>query len=126
MLRWDLNRNHVPKRRELRRKSMTRKEELIDELLKDYKTPEDLIGKDGIVKQLQKGLIERSMQAESTHHLGYEKHNPNGNGNKTINSYFAPLSSTSCIFLKTPSAFVDIDRKTRQFDYPFLIRFQRF
>ena len=49
---------------------MTIKKEVIDELLKEYKTPEDLVGKDGIFKQLQKALIERAMAAEMTHHLG--------------------------------------------------------
>ena len=28
--------------------------DLLDEILKNYKTPEDMFGKDGILKQLQK------------------------------------------------------------------------
>jgi len=48
--------------------------ELIAELLKDYKSPEDLLGKDGILKQLQKAVIEKALEAEMTYHLGYEKH----------------------------------------------------
>lgn len=55
------------------------KEELLDELLKEYKNPEDLIGKDGILKQLTKRLVERAMESELTHHLGYEKNSPAGN-----------------------------------------------
>jgi putative transposase len=54
--------------------------ELIDKLLADYKGPEDLIGEQGLLKQLTKALIERAMQAELTHHLGYEKHDPSGRG----------------------------------------------
>ena len=52
--------------------------ELIDELLKDYQKPEDIIGENGLLKQLTKALLERAMQAEMTEHLGYEKHDPVG------------------------------------------------
>ena len=47
--------------------------DLIKELLKDYKKPEDLIGKDGILKQLTKALLETALDSELTEHLGYEK-----------------------------------------------------
>jgi len=52
---------------------------LIDKLLADYKKPEDIIGENGLLKQLTKALWERAMQAEMTEHLGYEKHDPIGN-----------------------------------------------
>ena len=51
---------------------------IIDELLKDYETPEDLIGKKGILKQLTKSLLERALEAEMTDHLGYAKHSSDG------------------------------------------------
>ena len=51
---------------------------LIDKLLADYKKPEDIIGENGLLKQLTKALLERAMQAEMTDHLGYEKHDPAG------------------------------------------------
>jgi len=51
---------------------------LIDKLLADYKKPEDIIGEDGLLKQLTKALLERAMQAEMTDHLGYEKHDRAG------------------------------------------------
>jgi putative transposase len=54
--------------------------ELLDKLLADYKGPEDLIGEQGLLKQLTKALVERAMNAELTHHLGYEKHQPGGRG----------------------------------------------
>lgn len=53
--------------------------ELIDKLLEDYKSPEDLIGDDGLLKQLTKRLLERAMAAELTEHVGYEKHDRAGN-----------------------------------------------
>ena len=54
--------------------------DILDKLLADYKGPEDLIGERGLLKQLTKALVERAMQAELTHHLGYEKHDPAGRG----------------------------------------------
>lgn len=53
--------------------------ELIDKMLADYKTPEDIIGEHGLLKQFTKALLERAMQAEMTQHLGYEKHDQAGN-----------------------------------------------
>ena len=52
---------------------------LIDKLLGDYKKPEDIIGENGLLKQLTKALLERAMQAEISEHLGYGKHDPAGN-----------------------------------------------
>lgn len=56
---------------------------LIDELLKDYKKPEDITGEDGLLKQLTKAILERALESELTHELGYEKHfrstKPSGN-----------------------------------------------
>lgn len=57
---------------------MTISNKLLDELLKDYKDPEDLIGKNGLIKQLTKRLVERAMEAELTDELGYKKSSPLG------------------------------------------------
>src|SRR5437763_5516431 len=53
--------------------------DLIDKLLADYKKPEDIIGENGLLKQLTKALLERAMEAEITDHLGYAKHDQAGN-----------------------------------------------
>jgi putative transposase len=80
---------------------MTIDNELIDNLLKDYKKPEDLIGENGLLKQLTKRLLERAMSAEMTEHVGYKKHDVAGNnsGNsrngksaKTIKGSFGELA----------------------------------
>jgi putative transposase len=62
---------------------MSFKKEFLDDLLKNYKKPDDLMGENGLVKQLTKALIERVLEGEMTHHLGYEKHSKEGynNGN---------------------------------------------
>jgi len=79
---------------------MTIDNELIDNLLKDYKKPEDIIGEDGLLKQLTKAILERAMQAEMTEHLGYTKHDPagkntgnsrNGKSSKTLKGEFGRL-----------------------------------
>jgi putative transposase len=54
--------------------------EVIDKLLANYKGPEDLIGEQGLLKELTRALVERAMHAELTHHLGYEKHAADGKG----------------------------------------------
>ena len=54
--------------------------EVLDKLLADYRKPEDIIGENGLLKQLTKALVERAMDAELTTHLGYEKHDPVGYG----------------------------------------------
>lgn len=48
--------------------------DLIDNLLADYKNPEDLIGEHGLFKQLIKALVERVLRAETIDHLGHDKH----------------------------------------------------
>jgi putative transposase len=58
---------------------MTIDNELIDNLLKDYKKPADLIGENGLLKQLTKQLLERAMAAEMTEHVGYDKNDAIGN-----------------------------------------------
>jgi len=52
--------------------------DLLDKLLADYKKPEDIIGENGLLKQLTKALLERAMNAELSAHLGFAKHDPAG------------------------------------------------
>lgn len=59
---------------------------LIDELLKDYKKPEDIIGESGLLKQLTKAVLERAMAVEMSQHVGYEQHAAEGrNGGNSRN-----------------------------------------
>jgi putative transposase len=73
---------------------------LIDQLLADYKKPEEIIGENGLLKQLTKAILERAMQAELSDHLGFEKHDPaghhsgntrNGVGRKILKGDFGEL-----------------------------------
>ncbi len=74
--------------------------DLIDLLLADYKKPEDLIGENGILKQLTKAIVERALQAELAAHLGHDKHEAvandsgntrNGSSAKTLKGDFGAL-----------------------------------
>ena len=74
--------------------------ELIDGLLADYKKPEDLIGENGLLKQLTKMLVERALDAEIAEHLGHGKNElvtnlsgnaRNGKSKKTLKGEFGEL-----------------------------------
>ena len=64
-------------------KKHTISDELVAQLLGNYQKPEDLIGENGLLKQLTKLLVERALDAELTEHLGHERNeavaNPAGN-----------------------------------------------
>ena len=51
-------------------------DELLDELLKQGRTADDV---NGLLQQITKAVLERALQGELTEHLGYGKHDPAGN-----------------------------------------------
>jgi putative transposase len=74
--------------------------DLIDNLLSGYTKPEDLIGENGLLKQLTKVLVERALEAEMAAHLGHAKSGPvtnttgntrNGKSSKTLKGEFGEL-----------------------------------
>ena len=75
-------------------------EALLSSLLADYQHPEDLIGVNGLLKQLTKLLVEKALDAEMATHLGHGKHEPvvntagntrNGTSRKTLKGEFGKL-----------------------------------
>ena len=61
--------------------SVTKKQEaLLDELLKGCEKPEDILGEHGLMRALQKRLVERVLEGELTEELGYEAHASSGHG----------------------------------------------
>jgi putative transposase len=75
-------------------------QDLIDGLVANYQKPEDLIGEDGLLKQLTKALVERALQAEMAAHLGHGKNESvenatgntrNGKSKKTLKGEFGEL-----------------------------------
>ncbi len=77
--------------------------ELLDQLLSEYEKPEDLIGKDGILDQLKKAVMERALGAELTEHLGYEEGDPSGKGTGNSRNGYSSKRVT------TDTGQVDID-----------------
>jgi len=77
---------------------MTFRPEILDELLKGYENPEDLLGESGILKQLSAALVERCLNAEMKTHLDEQRSEPserttpnnrrNGHSKKTIKGEF--------------------------------------
>ena len=75
-------------------------DDLVAQLLGNYQKPEDLIGENGLLKQLTKLLVEKALDAEMAHHLGHDKHEPvanpagntrNGKSKKTLKGDFGEL-----------------------------------
>jgi putative transposase len=52
-----------------KKKEPNRVDELLDDLLADCQSPEDILGESGLLKQLTGRLIERALAGELTHHL---------------------------------------------------------
>ena len=75
-------------------------QELVDLVASKVKTQADLSGPGSIMQKLFKAVVEKSMNAELDHHLGYDKHAPegrgsgnsrNGKGNKRVITEHGPL-----------------------------------
>jgi len=73
---------------------------LADALLANYQKPEDLIGENGLLKQLTKMLVERALETEMTEHLGHGRsgavtnqtgNTRNGHSAKTLQGDFGEL-----------------------------------
>ena len=52
----------------------TKQDALIDQLLEGCDDPQEILGKKGLLHQLQKKLVERALEAELEDHLGYPPH----------------------------------------------------
>jgi len=95
---------------------------LIDELLKDYKKPEDAWGKNGIFGQIQKALMERILEEEMKFHLGYEKHAIEGNNSGNSRNG----KSKKTIHTETESFEIEIPRdREGEFEPQFVKKHQR-
>ncbi len=74
--------------------------EFVAELLADYRKPADLIGENGLLKQLTKLVVEAALEAEMAEHLGHGKNESvenvagntrNGRSKKTLKGEFGEL-----------------------------------
>ena len=76
-----------------KKKEPNRVDELLDELLEDCHSPEDILGESGLMKQIKKRLVERALAGELNGHLKsavvVEEATPNsrnGSSKKTVQS----------------------------------------
>jgi putative transposase len=87
-----------------RRLAKTFSAETLDSLITDaVRSGTPIDGADGLLNELTKAVLERSLQAELTHHLGYESGDPagrgsgnsrNGSTSKTVNTVNGPVEVT--------------------------------
>ena len=84
-------------------------DELVEELLKEFDfkklTPEQITGKDGLIKQLTKRIVEKAMNTEMDEHLGYEKNQRNDVSDNSRNG-----SSKKRITTEVGSVPIDVPR----------------
>lgn len=81
------------------------RKEVLDEVLKDYSTPEDLLGKNGIMAELKQRLIEAAMEAEMEDHLAYVKNGKRAEGSDNCRNGFSSkkvISNTGQIDIQIP------------------------
>jgi putative transposase len=73
---------------------------LIDKMLKEHRSTEEVLGEGGLLAMLTKRLLERTLGAELTDHLGYERHerratesgnSRNGTSAKTLKGTFGTM-----------------------------------
>ena len=76
-----------------KKKEPNRVDDLIDELLEDCQSPEDILGEGGLMNQLKKRLVERALVGELNGHLKREAtdetaapNSRNGSSKKTVQS----------------------------------------
>lgn len=94
---------------------------LLDKLLKGAKTSEDLFGRDGIVQKLKKAMVERMLEAEMSHHLGYEKH-----GISKYNGNYRNGTTSKKVITENDSFDVSVPRdRTSSFEPKLIGKYQR-
>ena len=98
-------------------KKKDRTDELLSELVKG-KSPAEILGEGGVLKQLTKRLVENALEGEMTEHLGYEPHA--AEGKNTGNSRNGKSEKT--IHTDTGSVEIDVPRDRAGTFEPKLVR----
>jgi len=92
------------------RKKPPKEKDLIDQLLDhiDFRglTQEEVVGQNGLIKQLTGRILQRALEAEMTEHLGYEKHS--GAGDNSGNSRNGHTEKT--VLLENQSTTIEVPR----------------
>ena len=92
------------------RKKQEKEKDIIDQLLDniDFRglTQDEVVGQDGLIKQLTGRILQRALEAEMTGHLGYEK-NSNA-GDNSGNSRNGHTEKT--VLLENQSTTIEVPR----------------
>ena len=59
-------------------------EELLDQILESYESRGDMFGEGGLLEGLKQQLVQRALEGELTHHLGYGKHEHRPPGQQNV------------------------------------------
>jgi transposase-like protein len=92
------------------RKKKEKEKDIIDQLLDniDFKglTQDEVVGQDGLIKQLTGRILQRALEAEMTEHLGYEKNsNAGDNSGNSRNGY-----TEKTVLMENQSTTIDVPR----------------
>ena len=92
------------------RKKEKKEKDIIDQLLDqiDFRglTQDEVVGQEGLIKQLSGRILQRALEAEMTEHLGYEKHSDSGdNSGNSRNGYMEKT-----VLLENQSATLEVPR----------------
>jgi len=92
------------------RKKQEKEKDIIDQLLDNINfkglTQDEVVGQDGLIKQLTGRILQRAIEAEMTEHLGYEK-NSNA-GDNSGNSRNGHTEKT--VLLENQSTTIEVPR----------------
>jgi transposase-like protein len=93
-----------------RKKKEKKEKDIIDQMLDNINfkglTQDEVVGKDGLIKQLTGRILQRALEAEMTEHLGYEK-NSNA-GDNSGNSRNGHTEKT--VLLENQNAVIEVPR----------------
>jgi transposase-like protein len=92
------------------RKKKEKEKDIIDQMLDtiDFRgiTQNEVVGQNGLIKQLTGRILQRALEAEMTEHLGYEKHS--NTGDNSGNSRNGHTEKT--VLLENQSAVIEVPR----------------
>ena len=92
------------------RRKEKKEKDIIDQLLDtiDFRglTQDEVVGQEGLIKQLSGKILQRALEAEMSEHLGYEKNsNAGDNSGNSRNGY-----SEKTVLLENQSTTIDVPR----------------
>jgi transposase-like protein len=92
------------------RKKVEKEKDIIDRLLDniDFRglTQDEVVGQDGLIKQLTGRMLQKALEAEMTEHLRYEKHSNTGdNSGNNTNGH-----TEKTVLLENQSASIEVPR----------------